>query len=62
MASENDLRIETLTIPSPADFHVHLRQAELMNLVVPHLVNSGINLCYVMVSPFSSLQLVTSSV
>ena len=40
-----------LTIPSPADFHVHLRQGELMKLVVPHVAEGGIHLAYVMVRP-----------
>lgn len=45
--SSNDA-VDELTIPSPADFHVHLRQGELMKLVVPHVAEGGIHLAYVM--------------
>lgn len=38
-----------LTIASPADFHTHLRQGELMKLVTPHVAQGGFNLAYVMV-------------
>jgi hypothetical protein len=40
---------DTLTIPSPADFHSHLRQGELMKLVAPHVHEGGVDLAYVMV-------------
>lgn len=37
-----------LSVPSPADFHVHLRQAPLTSLLVPHVQEGGFNLAYVM--------------
>ncbi|MBC8453717.1 dihydroorotase [PVC group bacterium] len=40
--------INKLTIPVADDFHVHLRQGDLMNLVVPLLQKSGIGRCLVM--------------
>ena len=42
---------DTITIASPADFHVHLRQGDMAKLVVPHVRMGGMNLGYVMVSP-----------
>ncbi|WFC97680.1 dihydroorotase [Malassezia yamatoensis] len=39
---------DTLTIPSPADFHVHLRQGEMSELVAPQVAEGGIDLAYVM--------------
>ncbi|KAG7449440.1 Dihydroorotase [Guyanagaster necrorhizus] len=38
----------TLSVPSPADFHVHLRQGSLSQLVTPHVRKGGFNLAYVM--------------
>ena len=40
--------INKLTMPLADDFHVHLRQGDLMNLVVPLLQKSGIGRCLVM--------------
>ena len=40
--------VETLEIPSPADFHVHLRQGPMSELVTPHVALGGIDLAYVM--------------
>jgi dihydroorotase len=40
----------TLLIPAPADFHVHLRQGTLSELVTPHVRKGGFRLAYVMVS------------
>lgn len=40
----------TITIPSPFDAHVHLRQGDIAKLVVPHVALGGIKLAYVMVS------------
>ncbi|KAI0035687.1 hypothetical protein K488DRAFT_76509 [Vararia minispora EC-137] len=39
---------QTITISSPADFHVHLRQGSLSRLVTPHVRRGGFNLAYVM--------------
>ncbi|KAH8830670.1 dihydroorotase, partial [Flagelloscypha sp. PMI_526] len=38
----------TLTVDSPADFHVHLRQGNLSKLVTPHVRQGGFVLAYVM--------------
>ena len=42
----------SLRIRSPADFHTHLRQNELMHLVTPHVKQGGFDLAYVMVRIF----------
>lgn len=41
-----------ISIPKPADFHVHLRQGDLSALVTPHVRKGGFHLAYVMVSSF----------
>ncbi|KAG6880425.1 Dihydroorotase [Termitomyces sp. T32_za158] len=38
----------TISINSPADFHVHLRQGPLSSLVTPHIKKGGFDLAYVM--------------
>ena len=38
-----------IIVHNPADFHVHLRQGQLSNLVTPHVRRGGFNLAYVMV-------------
>ncbi|KAG6878253.1 hypothetical protein C0993_010025 [Termitomyces sp. T159_Od127] len=38
----------TISINSPADFHVHLRQGSLSSLVTPHIKKGGFDLAYVM--------------
>jgi dihydroorotase len=39
----------TISVSSPADFHVHLRQGDLSELVTPHVRKGGFRLAYVMV-------------
>lgn len=39
----------SITVSAPADFHVHLRQGEISNLIVPHVRKGGFDLAYVMV-------------
>ena len=39
---------ETISVASPADFHVHLRQGELAQVVTPHVRQGGFSLAYVM--------------
>jgi len=39
--------IEQLELPSTADMHVHLRQGELMKLVVPHVAKGGVDTVFV---------------
>lgn len=46
----------TLSVTSPADFHVHLRQGSMAALVTPHVRKGGFNLAYVMVGRFRSSQ------
>ncbi|KAI0650697.1 hypothetical protein C8Q79DRAFT_1036444 [Trametes meyenii] len=38
----------TISVASPADFHVHLRQGELAELVTKHVRQGGFSLAYVM--------------
>ncbi|KAF8204906.1 hypothetical protein BJ912DRAFT_939687 [Pholiota molesta] len=38
----------SIAIPSPADFHVHLRQGSVSELIVPHVRKGGFDLAYVM--------------
>jgi hypothetical protein len=45
---------EILQVPSPADFHVHLRQGTMSALVTPHVALGGFKLAYVMVCLFIS--------
>jgi dihydroorotase len=40
----------TLTVKSPADFHVHLRQGTFSELITPHIRKGGFRLAYVMVA------------
>ncbi|KAF8529002.1 Dihydroorotase [Hysterangium stoloniferum] len=39
---------DTIRVPAPADFHVHLRQGPLCSLVTPHVRQGGFKLAYVM--------------
>lgn len=39
--------LERLELPAAADMHVHLRQGELMNLVVPTLLQGGVDAAFV---------------
>ncbi|KAH8590952.1 amidohydrolase 2 [Bisporella sp. PMI_857] len=51
--------IERLELPPTADMHVHLRQAELMELVVPTVRNGGVDTVFVMpnlVPPLTSVE------
>jgi dihydroorotase len=38
-----------IQVPGPADFHVHLRQGNICELVTPHVRQGGFSLAYVMV-------------
>lgn len=40
----------TISVLAPADFHVHLRQGDLLQLVTPHVREGGFRLAYVMVN------------
>ncbi|KAI9014385.1 dihydroorotase, homodimeric type [Phycomyces nitens] len=40
--------MSSITIPSACDFHVHLRQGEMMRMVTPKVVEGGVSLAYVM--------------
>ncbi|KAE8218919.1 hypothetical protein CF319_g7289 [Tilletia indica] len=37
-----------ITVPSPFDAHVHLRQGDMCSLIAPHVAQGGINTAYVM--------------
>ena len=50
-----------LIVESPADFHVHLRQGELSEIVTPHVRKGGFDLAYVMVSDLALTTLRSSS-
>ncbi|GMK55574.1 hypothetical protein CspeluHIS016_0206300 [Cutaneotrichosporon spelunceum] len=38
----------TITLPAPADFHVHVRQGAMSELVTPHVAQGGMRTAYVM--------------
>lgn len=40
----------TISVTAPADFHVHLRQGSLSELVTKHVRQGGFSLAYVMVA------------
>jgi dihydroorotase len=40
-------------LPATADFHVHLRDGDMMKLCVPSIRQGGVNTVYVMVSRYS---------
>ncbi|KAK4687902.1 hypothetical protein P7C73_g2200, partial [Tremellales sp. Uapishka_1] len=39
---------DTISLPSPADFHVHVRQGAMCEMVTPHVAKGGIRTAYVM--------------
>lgn len=41
--------VQRLEMPPSADMHVHLRQAEMMELVVPCIRKGGVDTVFVMV-------------
>lgn len=43
-------QFDGLEIPAPADFHVHLRDGPMMELVTPTIRQGGVNTVFVMVS------------
>lgn len=49
------MSVDTIAIPSPADFHVHLRQDDMSKLVTPHVRKGGFRLAYVMVLSYLSV-------
>lgn len=42
------VQLDSITLTAPADFHVHLRQGEMSELIAPHVSQGGITLGYVM--------------
>jgi dihydroorotase len=42
---------EGLVLPASADFHVHLRDGEIMEAVTPTIRDGGVDTVYVMVIP-----------
>lgn len=47
----------SIRLPPTSDFHVHLRDGKMMELVVPTIREGGVDLVYVMVSIFVHLLL-----
>lgn len=43
-------KFDGLELPAPADFHVHLRDGPMMELVTPTIRQGGVNTVFVMVS------------
>lgn len=39
----------SITIPSASDFHLHLRQGDMMRMVTPKVEEGGVSLAYIMV-------------
>ncbi|KAH8554640.1 dihydroorotase, homodimeric type [Umbelopsis sp. PMI_123] len=39
---------DTITLPAAADFHLHLRQDEMMRMVTPMVSKGGVSLAYIM--------------
>ncbi len=48
-AVEGKERLRALRLPPTADFHVHLRDGAMMEMVVPTIRQGGVDLVYVMV-------------
>ncbi|KAK9729525.1 dihydroorotase [Basidiobolus ranarum] len=40
--------VNTITVPAACDFHLHLRQGDLMKLVTPEVEKGGVSLAYIM--------------
>lgn len=40
----------SITLPSACDFHLHLRQGDMMRMVTPKVEEGGVSLAYIMVS------------
>jgi len=43
--------MDTIELPPAADFHAHLREGDMMRVVVPTIKKGGVSLVYVMVVP-----------
>jgi hypothetical protein len=39
----------SITLPSACDFHLHLRQGDMMRMVTPKVQEGGVSLAYIMV-------------
>jgi dihydroorotase len=50
----------SISINSPADFHVHLRQGAISELITPHVRKGGFGLAYVMVRLLSHIQIISA--
>lgn len=53
--------IQKLELPAAADMHVHLRQGEMMDVVVPTLEQGGVDTAFVYVVSGSAMTLERSS-
>lgn len=47
-AASSSTGVDSIELTAPADFHVHLRQGEMSELIAPHVAQGGISLAYVM--------------
>jgi dihydroorotase len=45
----------SITLPSACDFHLHLRQGEMMRMVTPQVAAGGVSLAYIMVKRMNSV-------
>jgi dihydroorotase len=45
----------SITLPSACDFHLHLRQGDMMRMVTPKVEEGGVSLAYIMVKYFPDL-------
>lgn len=43
------MQCDDLDLPPTADFHVHLRDGAMMELVAPMIRQGGVNIAYIMV-------------
>lgn len=48
---------DTIQVTAPADFHVHLRQGAMAEVVTKHVRQGGFTLAYVMARPPLALSL-----
>lgn len=47
---DNTNMANSITIPSACDFHLHVRQDEMMRMVTPKVPEGGVSVAYIMVT------------
>lgn len=50
LSLDNTDMTNSITIPSACDFHLHLRQDEMMRMVTPKVPEGGVSVAYIMVT------------